>query len=127
MPQYKYKARSQSGEVVEGHLESTNQAAAISQLKRDNLFPVSIEHTNLSKPARGGLLFRTLAVIAGMLMIVVPIIMFITKAESDLKSYQYPLSIFFGSLMFIYGAFGIDKSNWLTWIGERFGAIFFRH
>ena len=105
MPQYKYKARSQSGEVVEGHLESANQAAAISQLKRDNLFPVSIEHTNLSKPARGGLLFRTLAAIAGVLMIVVPIIMLITKAESDLKWYQYPLSIVFGSLMFIYGAF----------------------
>ena len=127
MPQYKYKARSQSGEVVEGHLESANQAAAISQLKRDNLFPVSIEHTNLSKPARGGLLFRTLAAIAGVLMIVVPVIMLITKAESDLKWYQYPLSIFFGSLMFIYGAFGIDKSNWLAWIGERLGIFFHRH
>ena len=127
MPQYKYKARSQSGEVVEGHLESANQASAISQLKRDNLFPVSIEHRKLAKPARDGLLFRTLAAIVGVFMIVVPIIMIITKAESDLNWYHYPIGIFAGSLMFIYGAFGIDKSNWFAWIGERAGIFFHRH
>ena len=76
MPQYKYKARSQSGEVVEGHLESTNQAAAISQLKRDNLFPVSIDIQIYPSRHEAAYFFRTLAAIAGMLMIVVPIIIF---------------------------------------------------
>ena len=127
MPQYKYKARSQSGEVVEGLLESANRAAAISQLKRDSLFPVSIELTKLAKSARGGLLFRILAAIVGVSVIVVPIIMLITKAESDLKWYHYPVAIFVGSLMFIYGAFGIDKSNWITWASERVGVFFHRN
>ena len=133
MPQYKYKARSQCGEVVEGLLESANRAAAMSQLKRDGLFPVSIELAKLAKPARGGLLFRILAAILGAFLIVAPIIMLITieptiiKAESGLEWYHYLMSIFVGLIMFIYGVFGIDKSNWFDWVGERVGVFFHRH
>ena len=47
MAQFTYKARSRSGEVMQGLLESADRAAAMSQLKRDGLFPVSIE------PAKG--------------------------------------------------------------------------
>ena len=43
MAQFTYKARSKSGEVMEGLLESSDRAAAMSQLKGDGLFPVSIE------------------------------------------------------------------------------------
>jgi len=43
MAQFTYKARSKSGEVMQGLLESTDRAGAMSQLKRDGLFPVSIE------------------------------------------------------------------------------------
>ena len=43
MAQFTYKARSRSGEVMQGLLESADRAAAMSQLKRDGLFPVSIE------------------------------------------------------------------------------------
>ena len=47
MAQFTYKARSRSGEVMQGLVESADRAAAMSQLKRDGLFPVSIE------PAKG--------------------------------------------------------------------------
>ena len=47
MAQFTYKARSKSGEVMEGLLESSDRAGAMSQLKGDGLFPVSIE------PAKG--------------------------------------------------------------------------
>ena len=43
MAQFTYKARSKSGEVMEGLLESSDRAGAMSQLKGDGLFPVSIE------------------------------------------------------------------------------------
>ena len=43
MAQFTYKARSKSGEVMKGLLESSDRAGAMSQLKGDGLFPVSIE------------------------------------------------------------------------------------
>ena len=43
MAQLTYKARSKAGEVSEGLLESSDRAGAMSQLKGDGLFPVSIE------------------------------------------------------------------------------------
>ena len=39
MAQFTYKARSKSGEVMEGLLESSDRAGAMSQLKGDGLFP----------------------------------------------------------------------------------------
>ncbi|MCS7338271.1 MAG: type II secretion system F family protein [Verrucomicrobiae bacterium] len=48
MPQFAYKARRRSGELVEGLLDVTDRAAAIAQIERLGLFPVAVE------PAKGG-------------------------------------------------------------------------
>ncbi|MEC8989547.1 MAG: type II secretion system protein, partial [Verrucomicrobiota bacterium] len=47
MAQFSYKARSRSGEVMQGVLESVDRAGALSKLQRDGLYPVSIQ------PAKG--------------------------------------------------------------------------
>ena len=47
MAQFNYKARSRSGEVMQGVLESADRAGALSILQRDGLYPVSIQ------PAKG--------------------------------------------------------------------------
>jgi type II secretory pathway component PulF len=43
MPQFSYKARRRSGEVVEGTLEVADRPAALVQIERLGLFPVAIE------------------------------------------------------------------------------------
>lgn len=43
MPQFTYKARKRSGEVVQGVLDVADRAAALAQLQRMGLLPVSIE------------------------------------------------------------------------------------
>ncbi|MBL69429.1 MAG: type II secretion system protein [Verrucomicrobiales bacterium] len=43
MPQFSYKARRPSGEVVEGALESADRAAALGQLDRMGLYPMSVQ------------------------------------------------------------------------------------
>ena len=43
MPQFAYKARRRSGEVVEGSLEVTDRSAALVQIERLGLFPVIVE------------------------------------------------------------------------------------
>src|SRR5512133_473574 len=48
MPQFAYKARRRSGEVVEGVLEVADRSAALMQIERLGLFPVAVE------AARGG-------------------------------------------------------------------------
>lgn len=48
MPQFTYKARRRSGEVVQGVLEVADRSAALAQIERLGLFPVSVE------AARGG-------------------------------------------------------------------------
>jgi type II secretory pathway component PulF len=48
MPQFSYKARRRSGEVVEGILDVVDRPAALVQIERLGLFPVAIE------AARGG-------------------------------------------------------------------------
>ncbi len=48
MPQFAYKARRRSGEVVQGVVEVADRAAALAQIERLGLFPVAVE------PARGG-------------------------------------------------------------------------
>ncbi len=53
MPQFSYKARRRTGEVVEGVLEGADRAAALLQIERLGLFPVAVD------AAKGG------AVVAG--------------------------------------------------------------
>src|SRR5580765_3892631 len=43
MPQFSYKARRRSGEVVEGMLEGADRSAALIQIERLGLFPVAVD------------------------------------------------------------------------------------
>ena len=43
MPQFSYKARRKSGEVVQGVLDVADRAAALMQIERLGLFPVMVE------------------------------------------------------------------------------------
>jgi len=43
MPQFSYKARRRSGEVVEGMLEVADRSAALVQIERLGLFPVAVD------------------------------------------------------------------------------------
>jgi len=43
MPQFSYRARRRSGEVVEGVLEVTDRSAALLQIERLGLFPVAVD------------------------------------------------------------------------------------
>jgi len=51
MPQFSYKARRRSGEVVHGTLEVADRTVALSQIERLGLFPVSVD---AGKAAAGG-------------------------------------------------------------------------
>jgi type II secretory pathway component PulF len=42
MPQFSYKARKRSGELVEGILETPDRSAALMQIQRSGLFPISV-------------------------------------------------------------------------------------
>jgi len=48
MPQFNYKARRRSGELVEGMLEVADRPAALVQIERLGLFPVAVEATKAS-------------------------------------------------------------------------------
>jgi type II secretory pathway component PulF len=57
MPQFTYKARRRSGEVVQGVLDVADRAAALAQIERLGLFPVAVEAAKggaatAEKPAR---------------------------------------------------------------------------
>jgi type II secretory pathway component PulF len=56
MPQFSYKARSRSGEVVEGALEAADRSAVLSQIERLGLFPVAVADVKgaAAKAARNG-------------------------------------------------------------------------
>ena len=43
MPQFSYKARRRSGEVVTGVLEVADRSAALAQIEKLGLFPVAVE------------------------------------------------------------------------------------
>ncbi len=45
MPQFSYKARRRTGEVVEGVLEVADRSAALLQIERSGLFPVAVDAT----------------------------------------------------------------------------------
>jgi type II secretory pathway component PulF len=42
MPQFSYKAKKRSGELVEGVLETPDRTAALQQIQRSGLFPISV-------------------------------------------------------------------------------------
>jgi type II secretory pathway component PulF len=52
MPQFNYKARRRSGEMVQGMLEVADRAAALTQIERLGLFPVAVEATKGGGPAK---------------------------------------------------------------------------
>ena len=52
MPQFSYKARKRSGELVEGILEVNDRPAAVAQIERLGLFPISVD-TGKAAPAAG--------------------------------------------------------------------------
>ena len=43
MPQFSYRARRRSGELVEGVLEVADRSAAVTQIERLGLFPVAVD------------------------------------------------------------------------------------
>jgi len=51
MAQFAYRARRRTGEVVEGVLEGADRAAALHQIERLGLFPVSVEATKAAQAA----------------------------------------------------------------------------
>ncbi|HTI99640.1 MAG TPA: type II secretion system F family protein [Dongiaceae bacterium] len=53
MPQFSYKARRRSGEVVQGVLEVADRSAALMQIERLGLFPVSVEGAKGGAAAAG--------------------------------------------------------------------------
>jgi len=51
MPQFSYKARRRSGELVEGVLETPDRSAALVQIQRSGLFPISVaDASGAAKP-----------------------------------------------------------------------------
>lgn len=52
MPQFSYRARRRSGEVVTGLLEVPDRSAALTQIERLGLFPVAVETTKNSAVAK---------------------------------------------------------------------------
>lgn len=48
MPQFSYKARKRSGELVEGVLEVADRSAALLQIQRSGLFPISLADSKAS-------------------------------------------------------------------------------
>ena len=43
MPQFSYKARRRSGEIVQGVVEVADRSAALLQIERSGLFPVAVD------------------------------------------------------------------------------------
>ena len=48
MPQFSYKARKRSGELVEGVLEVPDRSAALIQIQRSGLFPIALADAKVS-------------------------------------------------------------------------------
>ena len=53
MPQFSYKARKRSGELVEGVLEVPDRSAALAQIQRSGLFPISVTDAKAGAAADG--------------------------------------------------------------------------
>src|SRR3989338_6062782 len=50
MPQFAYRAKDSSRNVVEGTIEADNEAAAISRLGRQGVFPISVVEAGAARP-----------------------------------------------------------------------------
>ena len=59
MPQFSYKARRRTGEVVEGVLEVADRSAALVQIERLGLFPVAVDAAKGAAAAAGEKAGRT--------------------------------------------------------------------
>jgi type II secretory pathway component PulF len=53
MPQFSYKARKRSGELVEGVLEVPDRSAALNQIQRSGLFPISVADVKAGAATNG--------------------------------------------------------------------------
>jgi len=53
MPQFSYKARKRSGELVEGVLEVADRSAALVQIQRSGLFPIAVTDAKAGAVAAG--------------------------------------------------------------------------
>jgi type II secretory pathway component PulF len=53
MPQFSYKARKRSGELVEGILEVADRSAALAQIQRSGLFPVAVDAAKAGAATEG--------------------------------------------------------------------------
>ncbi len=53
MPEFSYKARRRSGELVEGVLEVTDRPAALAQIQRLGLFPIAVDTAKAGAAAGG--------------------------------------------------------------------------
>jgi type II secretory pathway component PulF len=53
MPQFSYKARRRSGELVEGILEVADRPAAVAQIERLGLFPIAVDTSKGAGPSAG--------------------------------------------------------------------------
>src|SRR6185295_18015346 len=54
MPQFSYKARRRSGEVVQGVLDVADRSAALTQIERLGLFPVAVDAAKGAAVASSG-------------------------------------------------------------------------
>ena len=59
MPQFSYKARRRTGEVVEGFLEVADRSAALIQIERLGLFPVAVDAAKGSAAAAAAAVERS--------------------------------------------------------------------
>ncbi|HSY75005.1 MAG TPA: type II secretion system F family protein [Dongiaceae bacterium] len=53
MPEFSYKARRRSGELIEGVLEVADRPAALAQIQRQGLFPIAVEIAKAGASAGG--------------------------------------------------------------------------
>jgi type IV pilus assembly protein PilC len=53
MPQFSYKARRRSGELVEGVLDVADRSAAVTQIERQGLFPLAVDTAKAGAVANG--------------------------------------------------------------------------
>ena len=53
MPEFSYKARRRSGELVEGSLEVADRSAALAQIQRLGLFPIAVNTATAAAAANG--------------------------------------------------------------------------
>ncbi len=51
MPQFAYKARSRSGEVIQDVLDAPDRAAALAHIERLGMFPVMVDGLKGNAPA----------------------------------------------------------------------------